>query len=102
MSDQDLNRANKSLVIEAITRVFVERDVTAPAELFHSDYRQHNPSFPNGNAVLPGLIASLSEGFKYEMGMVVAEGRSSDGSWPLCRLGTQADDRRGHLSCQGR
>ncbi len=74
MSDRDLNRANKALVIEAITRVFVERDVTAPAELFHSDYRQHNPSFRNGNAVLPGLISSLSEGFKYEMGMVVAEG----------------------------
>ncbi len=74
MSDGTLSEANKALVIEAITRVFVERDLTAPEELFHSDYRQHNPSFPNGNGALAGLISSLSDDFKYEMGMVVAEG----------------------------
>lgn len=74
MSDVALNEANKALVIEAITRVFVERDVTAPEKLFHPDYRQHNPSFSDGNVALTGLISSLSDGFKYEMGMVVAEG----------------------------
>ncbi len=74
MSNQALKEANKALVIEAITRVFVERDVTAPGELFHSDYRQHNPTFPDGNAALAGVISSLSEGFKYEMGRVVADG----------------------------
>lgn len=74
MSDAAITNSNKSLVIEAITRVFIERDATAPDELFHPDYRQHNPAIPNGSAALPSLIASLSDNFEYEMGMVVAEG----------------------------
>jgi predicted SnoaL-like aldol condensation-catalyzing enzyme len=37
-------------------------------------YKQHNPSIPNGNAATLALITALSPNFKYEPGMIVAEG----------------------------
>lgn len=74
MPADDRTAANKAIAIEAITRVFINRDASAPGELFHADYRQHNPAIPNGNAALPGLIAALPADFRYEMGMVAAEG----------------------------
>jgi predicted SnoaL-like aldol condensation-catalyzing enzyme len=65
---------NKAIAIEAITGVFVRRDSEAPKKLFIADYKQHNPTIPNGSAAIPDLIRALPSNFKYEMGTVVAEG----------------------------
>jgi predicted SnoaL-like aldol condensation-catalyzing enzyme len=74
MSNKALEAANKALVIEATTRVFLTRDVTVAMELFHPHYRQHNPAFPDGNEGMADIIRSLSEDFTYERGLVLAEG----------------------------
>jgi predicted SnoaL-like aldol condensation-catalyzing enzyme len=66
--------ANKALAIEAITGAFIRRDVTMPEKIFVADYKQHNPTIPNGSASIPDVIRALPDDFKYEMGMVVAEG----------------------------
>jgi len=66
--------ANKALAIEAITGVFIKRDTTIPERLFVADYKQHNPAIPNGSVSIPDVIRALPDDFKYEMGMVVAEG----------------------------
>ncbi len=73
MSEANTTR-NRALAIEAITGVFIKRDTTIPGKLFASDYRQHNPAIPNGSDSIPDVIRALPEDFKYEMGMVVAEG----------------------------
>ena len=66
--------ANKALAIEAITGAFVKRDTSIPGKLFVADYKQHNPTIPNGSAAIPDVIRALPPDFKYEMGLVVAEG----------------------------
>jgi predicted SnoaL-like aldol condensation-catalyzing enzyme len=66
--------ANRALAIEAITGAFIKRDTSVPARLFAFDYKQHNPSIPNGSASIPDVIRALPPDFKYEMGLVVAEG----------------------------
>lgn len=74
MPNKTLEEANKALVIEATTRVFVERDFTVAEELFHPDYIQHNPGFRDGNASMAGIVKSLPKDFEYQRGMVFAEG----------------------------
>ena len=73
MSDAK-SSANKALAIEAITGAFINRDTTIPGRLFATDYKQHNPAIPNGNAAIPDVIRALPDSFKYEMGMVIADG----------------------------
>lgn len=74
MNTSDQQAANKALVIEAISSVFIRRDESAPARFFSDDYLQRNPGIPTGSAALPALIASLPSDFRYELGMVIAEG----------------------------
>jgi predicted SnoaL-like aldol condensation-catalyzing enzyme len=74
VSEADITATNKALVLEAITGCFVDRDTSIPGEHFAPDYKQHNPSIPNGNAATVALITALSPDFKYEPGMIVAEG----------------------------
>jgi predicted SnoaL-like aldol condensation-catalyzing enzyme len=65
---------SKAIALKAIRGVFVERDVSVVEELFSPDYIQHNPTIPNGRDAIAALLGSLPEGFRYEPGMVVAEG----------------------------
>ena len=65
---------NSEIVRSALTDMFVKRDPGAAERYFSTDYIQHNPRFANGRDVLPGLITSLPADFRYEMGMMVAEG----------------------------
>jgi predicted SnoaL-like aldol condensation-catalyzing enzyme len=65
---------NKALVLEGIKGVFIKRDPTVVDRLFSADYRQHNPQIPNGSAAIKGLLGSLSSDFKYEPGLVMADG----------------------------
>ena len=74
MTTSNSAEANKALVLEVIKGVFINRDPTVLDRLFSSDYRQHNPQIPNGTAAIKGLLGNLSSDFKYEPGLVLAEG----------------------------
>lgn len=74
MSAENTARANKALVLEVLTGVFVKRDASFVDRHFDAHYRQHNPAIPNGAEAIKGLIPMLNPELKYEQGMVVAEG----------------------------
>jgi predicted SnoaL-like aldol condensation-catalyzing enzyme len=66
--------ANKALVLAGIKGVFIDRDPTVLDHLFSDDYKQHNPQIPNGTGAIKALLGKLPADFKYELGLVVAEG----------------------------
>jgi predicted SnoaL-like aldol condensation-catalyzing enzyme len=74
MTTSNLTEANKALVLAGIKGVFIDRDPSAVDRLFSSDYRQHNPLIPNGPAAIKALLGNLSRDFKYEPGLVMADG----------------------------
>ncbi len=74
MTTSGKTAANKALVLEAITGVFMHRDPAVLDRLFSDDYRQHNPQIPNGTAAIKALLGNLPADFRYEPGLVVAEG----------------------------
>ena len=69
-----MSDSNKALVIEVLQTVFVKRDTSIVSTHFSSNYIQHNPLIPNGPESIPPMVAALPPEFRYEMGMVVAEG----------------------------
>ena len=73
MSDE-ITARNKAIAIEAITGVFIKRDTDVPRKLFDTNYTQHNPTIENRSVAIPELIRALPAEFRYEMGMVIAEG----------------------------
>jgi predicted SnoaL-like aldol condensation-catalyzing enzyme len=66
--------ANKKLVLAGIKGTFIDRDPSVLDRLFSNDYRQHNPQIPNGTSAIEALLGKLPPNFKYEPGLVVAEG----------------------------
>jgi predicted SnoaL-like aldol condensation-catalyzing enzyme len=74
MTTSHSTEANKALVLEGIKGVFIERDPAVIDRLFSPDYRQHNPQIPNGSAAIKALLGNLSRDFKYEPGLVMADG----------------------------
>jgi len=74
MTTSNSTEANKALVLAGIKRVFIDRDPSAVDRLFSADYRQHNPQIPNGPAAIKALLGNLSRDFKYEPGLVMADG----------------------------
>ena len=74
MTTSNSTEANKALVLAGINGVFIDRDPSAVDRLFSADYRQHNPQIPNGPAAIKALLGSLSRDFKYEPGLVMADG----------------------------
>ncbi len=69
-----MSESNKALVIEVLQSVFVRRDTSIVETRFAKDYVQHNPLIPNGRDAIPPMVAALPADFRYEMGMVVAQG----------------------------
>lgn len=65
---------NKELALTAITEVFVNRDVTAFDRYFSENYKQHNPSFPNGTEFLRQVVPTFPDDFKYQPGIVAETG----------------------------
>ena len=53
---------------------FIDRDPAVLDRLFANDYQQHNPLIANGTAAIKAIIAGLSPEFKYEPGLVLADG----------------------------
>jgi len=64
---------NKELVKKAMTELFINGDVTALDRYWSEDYIQHNPQIPNGRNALKQLFSGGGD-FKYEMGLIVADG----------------------------
>lgn len=64
----------RDFVVNAITELFIERDVTAIDRYWAEEYAQRNPMFPSGSEVIKGLFGNLPPAFKYEIGMVIADG----------------------------
>jgi predicted SnoaL-like aldol condensation-catalyzing enzyme len=69
----DMN-TSKALVLAGIKGVFIDRDPTVLDRLFSDNYQQHNPRIPNGTAAIKALLGNLPADFRYEPGLVVAEG----------------------------
>ena len=74
MDRVDESEGSKAIALKAIRGVFIERDARVVQELFAPDYIQHNPTISSGRDAIGALVGSLPEGFRYEPGMVVAEG----------------------------
>ena len=74
MNNIDESARSKAIALKAIRGVFIERDARVVQELFAPDYIQHNPTIPSGRDAISALVSSLPEGFRYELGMVAAEG----------------------------
>ena len=70
-----VQEANKKLVSDAMHELFVTRDAEKAVRLyFGKPYLQHNPMIPDGAEDLPKVVASLPANFKYEPGVIVADG----------------------------
>lgn len=70
-----VQEANKKLVSSAMNDLFVTRNAERAVRLyFGSPYLQHNPMIPDGAEDLPKIVASLPANFKYEPGVIVADG----------------------------
>lgn len=66
---------NKKLVSNAMHELFVTRDAEKAVRMyFGKPYLQHNPMIPDGAEDLPKVVASLPADFKYEPGVIVADG----------------------------
>ena len=72
--NQNNTEHNKSLVIKVLQTVFIDRDTSIVATYFADNYIQHNPLIPNGAESIPPMVAALPKEFRYEIGMVVAQG----------------------------
>lgn len=66
--------ANRALVKRAMNDLFVKRDATAVSRYWGDPYLQHNPTIGDGSADLPNIIKSLPSTFRYEPGLVLADG----------------------------
>lgn len=67
-------QTNKEIVVAGMKGLFITRDATVIDQYWSPDYVQHNPTMPNGTEVLKGWIGSIGPEFKYEPGMVIADG----------------------------
>lgn len=64
----------KDVVVKAVTELFIEGDIDAIDRYWAEDYIQRNPAFASGREVIKGLFGNMPPNFKYEIGMVIAEG----------------------------
>jgi predicted SnoaL-like aldol condensation-catalyzing enzyme len=78
----DNNQTALQILIGAV--IDLDPDVVAN---FWPDYKQHNPSIPNGAAAIAPRIPKLGANFFYEPGMAVDEGIWCDSPGALCGLG---------------
>ena len=70
-----VQEANKKLVSAAMHELFVAKDAAKAVRLyFGKSYLQHNPMISDGAEDLPKVIALLPANFKYEPGVIVADG----------------------------
>ena len=68
-----MNKSNKEIVLEVLTRAFIDRDPTVVEQYFGESYKQHNPVIPDGSLAIAKMIPTLTA-LTYEPGMAVADG----------------------------
>lgn len=66
--------SNKDMVRTAMTRLFVDRDLSALETYWDAGYIQHNPRMPSGLDFFRKIIPTLKPDFLYEPGLVIADG----------------------------
>ena len=70
-----VQEANKRIVRSAMHDLFVTRRAERAVQLyFGNPYLQHNPTIADGADDLPKIVAKLPANFKYEPGIIVADG----------------------------
>jgi predicted SnoaL-like aldol condensation-catalyzing enzyme len=74
MTASNASEESRALVLAGIKGAFIDRDPAVLDRLFTNDYTQHNPLIANGVAAIKAVIGALSPDFKYEPGVVVADG----------------------------
>jgi predicted SnoaL-like aldol condensation-catalyzing enzyme len=78
IKETDMNKTppeqNKALVLEAFDTLFNKRDYAAAERFWSPKYIQHSAHIPPGREGLFTLIKGLPDGFRYENGIVVANG----------------------------
>lgn len=65
---------HQELARTAMTQLFIERDLGALERFWDAGYIQHNPKMPNGLDFFRKVIPALPPHFKYEPGLVMADG----------------------------
>ena len=65
---------NKALVLKALHEAFNLRDDSAYSRYWSPDYIQHSAILPPGVEGLKKEMSALPETFRYEPGLIVAEG----------------------------
>ena len=71
---QAIEEKNKAFVLEAFETLFNKRDYAAAERFWSPNYIQHSAHIPPGREGLFTLIKGLPNGFRYENGIVVANG----------------------------
>lgn len=64
----------KELVVKAMTEIFVNGNTDVIDTYFADDYIQHNPTIKSGRESVKQAFGHLPPNFKYEIGMVIADG----------------------------
>ena len=71
---QTIEEKNKAFVLEAFETLFNKRDYVAAERFWSSNYIQHSAHIPPGREGLFNMIKGLPDDFRYENGLVVANG----------------------------
>ena len=69
-----IEETNKALVLEAFDTLFNKRDYKLAERYWSPDYVQHSAHIPAGREGLFNMIKGLPDDFRYENGLVVANG----------------------------
>ena len=76
--------ANKALALAGIKGTFIDRDPSVLDRIFSHDYQHPNPRIPNGTAAIKAILSKFGPDFKYEPGLVIAEGDYvAINQWPM-------------------
>jgi predicted SnoaL-like aldol condensation-catalyzing enzyme len=66
--------SNKDFVVNAVTELFSNKDLTAIDRYWADSYLQRNPGLASTSAVLKEALKDMPAEMTYEIGMVIAEG----------------------------
>lgn len=65
---------NAALVTDYLHALFVDKDLDEVQKYWGAQMIQHNPTLPDGHAVLRQIIGKLGPDFKYEQGLTMKQG----------------------------
>jgi len=65
---------NTALVTDYLHALFVDKDINKVEKYWGSTMIQHNPTLPDGHAVLRQIIGKLGPDFHYQQGLTMEKG----------------------------